>query len=804
MVKNYITIAFRMLLRNRSFAFINIVGLSVGISCALLLFLVIRFEGSFDTFHAKKSRIVRLVTVYDRPEGVHYSAGVPFPTSEALRAEFPQIERVGQIFATTGQITVLDRGGEGAEKKFNEGPGLFYAEGDFFRIFDFPLIAGNPATVLKDPNTVILTRETARRYFGDWESAMGRTIKYRNSTLLRVTGILEDIPANSDFPLKAVMSYGTFGLRNPEGFKDWISVYGDNECFALLPPGAGIDQINTQLTPFVRRHKPAEYARDGLRAQPLSEIHFDGRFENFNGQTFSRELLTALALIGTFLLLIACVNFINLATARAANRSREVGVRKVLGGQRRQIALQFMTETAILSLAALILAVAIAEIALPPLNSILQLRVTPGGQGWGEIGLFLAATFAAVTIFSGVYPALVLSGFSPIAALKRKATAHTPGGIPLRRGLVIFQFIIAQVLIIGMIVAGDQMEFFRNAPLGFDKESVLIVPIPHDSTARARIGPLRNLLLQEPGITGVSFSAFSPSDASNWNSEFKFDGSPKSTDFNAELKWADPEYFSVYGMQFLAGRPYVKSDTVREYVVNESFLKAFGIRNPQDAIGKKIDLWNGQAVAPVVGVVRDFHTRSLQFALRPVILGSWKSSYQSINIRIVPGKERQATGAVERIWNSTYPDNVYESKFLDDAISAFYGAENRMADLFKVFAATAILISCLGLYGLVSFMALQRTKEVGIRKVLGASVGGIMVLLSREFAFLVGAAFLVAAPVGVIIMNGWLEDFTYRITIGAGTLALAGGASLVIALVTVSYHAARAAAANPVDALHYE
>ena len=553
MLKNYIKIAFRTLLRNRSFALINIAGLSVGISCALLLFLVIRFEESFDGFHTKKSRIVRLVTIYDKPDGVHYSAGVPFPTSDALRAEIPQIKQVGQIFTTSGQITVLDPGGEGSDRKFNEGSGLYYAENEFFRIFDFPLIAGDPESALKDPNTVILTRETARRYFGDWESAMGRTIKYRNSTILRVTGILEDMPANTDFPMNVVMSYGTYRLRNPGGLKDWVSVYGDNECFALLPQGTGIDELNAQLTPFARRHKPAEYARDGLRAQPLGEIHFDSRFENFSGGTFSRELLAALALIGTFLLLIACVNFINLATARAANRSREVGVRKVLGGDRRQIALQFMTETAILSLAALLLAVAIAEIALPPLNSLLQLRLTPGGQGWGELGLFLAATFAAVTIFSGVYPALVLSGFSPIAALKRKATAHTPGGIPLRRGLVVFQFIIAQVLIIGMIVAGDQMAFFRHAPLGFDKESVLIVPIPHDSTARARIGPLRNLLLQEPGITAVSFSAFSPSDASNWNSDFKFDGAAKTTDFNAELKWADPEYFSVYGMHFSPG-----------------------------------------------------------------------------------------------------------------------------------------------------------------------------------------------------------------------------------------------------------
>jgi putative ABC transport system permease protein len=804
MLKHYVTIAFRTLLRNRSYALINILGLSVGIACALLIFLIIRFEQSYDTFHDKRERIVRVVSVYNPPEGVHYSAGVPFPTAEALRSDFPQLDGVADIFGTNGQITVTAGGAGGPEKKFNETTGLFYAEPEFFRMFDFPLLAGNPETVLAEPHSAILTRETAERYFGDWKSAMGRTITYRNSTVLKVTGVLENVPPHSDFPLKAVMSFSTFRERNPGGLKDWISVYGDNECFVLLPPGFTADQLDSQLPSFVRRHKPAEYVRDGLRLQPLRELHFDTRFGNFSGGTVSHELITALGLIGLFLLTIACVNFVNLATARAANRAREVGVRKVLGGERRQLALQFLTETAILTLISAVAACAIAEIALPPLNSLLQVSLTLTGRGGIEPALFLLATALVVTLLSGAYPALVLSGFNPLTALKRKATAPMPGGIFLRRGLVVLQFVIAQALIIGMLVAAGQMDLFRSAALGFDKDAVLIVPIPPDSTSRTRIDPLKNRLLQQPGIAGVSMSAFSPADVSNWDSDFKFDRRTTSTSFNAELKWGDRDYFSVYAMQFVAGRPFIQSDTVREFVVNESFLKAFGIRNAGDVLGKEINLWEGTAVAPIVGVVRDFHTRSLRFPLKPVIMGCWKNTYRSINIRVRPGQAQETLGAVERIWNSTYPDNVYEARFLDDSIQAFYKPENQMADLFKVFAGTAVLISCLGLYGLVSFMALQRTKEVGIRKVLGASVASIMVLLSREFALLVGVAFLTAAPIAFFLMNLWLQDFAYRISIGIGILLTAGGLALAVALLTVASQAVRTALANPVEALRYE
>ena len=802
MLTNYIKIALRMLLRNRSYAIINILGLSVGIASALMIFLVIRFEESFDTFHSKKDRIARIVTEFNRPEGVRYSAGVPFPTADGLRAELPQLERVASVFATTGQITVMDGGT--IEKKFNEEHGLFFAEPDLFDILDFPSLAGDPADALRDPHGVCLTRETAERYFGDWKSALGKTLMYRNRDVYTVRGILENVPGNSDFPFRVVMSYASFRGRNPGNFSDWVTVFGSHECFALLPSGMAPAQLDGALAAFARRHKPVDYTRDGLIAQPLGDVHFDGRFDNFNERVSSRELLTALGLIGLFLLVIACANFINLATAQAANRAREVGVRKVLGGDRRKLALQFMIETALLTASSLAVALAITEVLLPPLNRFLRMTLTLDLRGGSGLALFLPALLAGVTLLSGFYPALVLSGYSPINALRRKAGGMAGGGISLRRGLVVFQFVITQVLLIGMLVVVRQIDYFRSAPLGYDREAVVVVPIPPDSASRVSAPLLKSRLLAESGIAGVSVSSFSPSDPSHWNSDFRFDGSPKNTEFEAELKWADADYIGLYGMQCIAGRPYVQSDSAREFVVNESLVRALGIRSPEEAIGRQIDFWNGQIVAPIVGVVRDFHTRSFRYALAPVVLGCWKNSYQTLNVKIRLSGRGETLKTLERLWSQTYPKYVYEFKFMDDVIDEQYRDEDRISDMYKVFASTAILISCLGLFGLVSFTSVQRTKEVGIRKVLGASVANIVILLSREFALLVGLSFVVAAPVAWILMDGWLRDYAYRITIGAGTLALAGGASLVVALLTVSYHAVRAALANPVDALHYE
>jgi predicted permease len=802
MLKNYIITTLRNIKRNKIYAIINTLGLTVGISACLLLFLVIQFESSFDNFHPKKDSIYRVATEFHNQDGVSYSDGVALPVAKGLRIDYPQIKEVASIFSNGGQITVDEP--NKPSKKFLENH-FYYTEPEFFNMFHFEWLQGSPKTSLNDPNSAAVTQATAEKLFGNWKEAIGKTIKVDNKTLFTIKGILKNVPPNSDFPLSTVVSYSalqnTFAKNN---LNDWVSTFGGAYTFIVLPKEWTVDKFNRELKIFSKKHKPAEYAQDSYVLQPLKEIHFDERFGNYGGHTFSHSLITALSLIGIFLLVIACVNFINLATAQAVNRSKEVGVRKVLGSNRRQLALQFLCETAIIVCSASVLAILIGAGVLPFLNNLLETHI---GMNWIAnpfLIAFIVIVAIVVTLLSGLYPAFIVSGFNPITALKSKISSEMIGGISLRRGLVILQFAIAHILIIGMILVVSQMNFFRNASLGFTKAAIINVPLINDSINLTKLDYVRDQLSSNPDITDVSFSYASPSADNNWNSDFKYDHSAKTTDFSANLKWADPAYFKTYGLKFIAGRPYHSSDTVREFVLNETLLKKLGVRNPQDAIGREINFWDGRKVANIVGVVKDFNVNSLRNPLSPVVMSTWKGVYQTINIKVKPGKEKTVLPFIEKFWTATYPDYVYEYHFLDDTIANFYKQEDQLSQLYKIFAGIAIFISCLGLYGLVSFMAVQRTKEVGIRKVLGASVRNIIYLLSKEFTLLIIIAFVISAPIAYYIMHEWLKNYAYRIPIGASIFIMAILGSVIIAWLTVAHRAIHAALANPVKSLRSE
>lgn len=803
MLKNYFLIAFRNLLRYKSYAAINIAGLAVGVAAGLLIFIVVRFEMGFDGFHKNSRNIYRVSSEFNSPEGKSYSAGSPDPVAAALRIDFPQLKKVAAIRGSRDNlITVPVENSSLPARKFKEARGVFFAEPAFFEIFHFPWLAGEPKTALSEPNTAVLTKETAERYFGSWQAAIGKTFLRNNKIGVKVTGILADVPPNTDFPLKVVVSYETFKKIAPKNLTDWVTTSSNAECYVVLPDNESPAAFNAALTGFVKKHKPAEYTKDNLLLQPLRDIHFDERFGNFQQRTFSRELISTLTLIGIFLLVIACVNFINLATAQAVNRAKEVGVRKVLGSRRRQLMLQFIGETALITLSAVVLATVVAVLMLPALSKLLNVPLSFPFNA--ALLLFLLLLFFTVTMVSGFYPAVVLSGFNPITALKSKTASRLAGGISLRRALVVLQFCIAQILIIGVLVVVKQMNYFQTASLGFDKEAVVQVPLINDSLNITRYNSLRNRLAALPGVNGFTFSHASPASDGGWYSDFKFDGRTKNTDFGASLKWADTDYFTLYNLQFVAGGPYRQSDTAREVVVNETLVQKLGIRNPQDIIGKKLDFWNGNKVLPVVGVIKDFHTLSLREPIQPVVMGCWEDVYQTVGIKLQPENQQQTMAGIEKAWSQTFPEFVYEYEFLDDRVANFYRQETQLATLYKVFAALAIFISCLGLYGLVSFMAAQRTKEVGIRKVLGASAQHIVYLFSKEFTVLVGVAFLIAAPVAYYFMNKWLQGFTFRIPLGAGLFALAIALSVLIAWLTVSYKAIKASVANPVKSLRTE
>ncbi|MEO6541186.1 MAG: ABC transporter permease, partial [Ferruginibacter sp.] len=500
MIKNYFKTALRNLKRNKSYAVINIAGLTIGIAASLLIFLVIQFETSFDNFHPNKENIYRVGSMYNSQDGISYSGGVAFPAGPAIRVDFPQIKQVASIYKRNGDQVTVENDGKGLQKKFND-VDVYFAEPEFFSLFKFAWLSGDAQSSLTEPNSVVLTQEIAEKYFGDWRTAIGKTIIRNNKEVYKVSGILENLPANTDFPLGVVVSYATLPNTNAKrNLDDWVSTSSGANCYVVLPDNYPAEKFNTELQAFAKKHKPAEYVKDSYIAQPLKQIHYDDRFGNYRGHTFSESLIRALMLIGLFLIIIACVNFINLATAQAVNRSKEVGVRKVLGSNRSQLAFQFLCETAIITMVALFAAIGIAYALLPFLNQLLEVKMTMNFINNYLLIIFLLAIGILVTLLSGLYPAVVLSGFNPITALKSKITNKMVGGISLRRALVVLQFGIAQILIIGTLIVVNQMDFFRNASLGFDKAAIVNVAIPGDSISKTKMERLQNQLQQNPDI----------------------------------------------------------------------------------------------------------------------------------------------------------------------------------------------------------------------------------------------------------------------------------------------------------------
>lgn len=807
MIKNYFKTAFRNLWRNKNFTVINVAGLAAGIAVCLVIFLIIQFELSFDNFHGKKDRIYRILTQLHSEDGMRPTAGVPFPLPTAMHNDFASIKSTGVFSDGNDQIIITDEKGN-TIKKFKEENGVFFAEPSFFEIFNFPLLSGEWQS-LKEPNTAVITKETAERYFGDWQSAIGKTFKKANvgfsqntGVLFKITGILAPIPANTDFQIRIVASYAS--LKDFTGSTDWISTASNHGCYVLLPLGMTEKSFNEQLVTFSKKYKKDDIARNIQVSQSLSTVHYDSETGNFIRRTISKRLINTLWLIAAFILLIACVNFINLATAQAINRSKEVAVRKVLGGNRSQLKFQFFSETALIALGATVLAVILAILFLPLMKSILGLPLTFNIGENPMILVFLLAIAITVILLAGFYPAVLLSRFNPVTALKSKLSAGKTKGISLRRGLVVFQFVIAQGLIIGTLVIVKQMDYFRNRPLGFDKHAIVNVSFPEDSISRTKIEYLRNKLLGIQGIKAVSFSFASPADEGNWSSDFKFDHAGKNTDWSANLKWADADYLKTYSLSLIAGRNVLPSDTAREFLVNETLLKRLGINTPEKALNKEINLWDGEMKGPIVGVIKDFNAVSLRNAMVPVLVTTRKDFYSKAGIKLTAENIPGILKKVEALWNETYPDFVYEAKFLDTKIENFYSQETKLSHLYKIFAALAIFLSCLGLYGLASFMAAQRIKEVGIRKVLGASVKSIILLFSKEFLVLIAIAFVIAAPLAWYYMHDWLQDFVYRISIPWWIVLMAGIIAVVVALLTISFQAIKAAIANPVKSLRAE
>ncbi|WP_040005426.1 ABC transporter permease [Fibrisoma limi] len=817
MLKSYFTTALRALRRNWSYSLINVLGLTLSLACCLLLFLAIRYELSFDQHNAHADQTYRLVSFNKKSNDDRRQVGMPLPALAALRTDFPglkhQITMVNRIASAV--ITVGEKTRQSVNK-FQEGDGVVaFVEPEYFRLFDFSWQKGSPQTSLNNPNTAVLSDRMAQKYFGTG-NPIGKTLRVENKMDFLVTGVVQSPPATSSLPFEVLLSFASLKQYGAStNWDDWQSTYGGAQMYLMLP-GASQDQpvaaahMNQQLTAFVKKYHKPDDARDLIYAlQPLTSIHFDTRTDNYAKRTISKEMIWAMALIGLFILITACVNFVNLATAQAIRRAKEVGVRKVLGSSRGQLVRQFLGETGVLTGFATVLALFLAHVSLAYVGELLNIK--PGATTLFDptVLICLAVLGFLTTALAGFYPALVLSGYQPILALKGKVRASSAGlnQLTLRRGLIVGQFAISQLLMIGTIVAYSQMTYFRSADLGYSRDAVLTVLIPEKKPGQ--LESLKAKLTGLPGIQSMSFGMTTPSSASNWTTGFRFENDDKEPDYGVLMRPADSAYVRTYGLRLIAGRTFQAADSMREFVINEAFMKRLGFQKPEQVIGKFLRV-NGEDVKkPIVGVVQDFNAFSLHQKIEPSVLTSYRDQYRSLGIKLAAGQtspERisQLLGEIETVWNATFPNFVFKYTFLDETLANFYKGEERMYSLFQLLAAIALFIGCLGLYGVVAFMAETRTKEVGIRKALGASAAHIFGLFSIDFVRLVLVALVLSSPIAWYIMNQWLQKFAYKIEIEWWMFALAGVLAVGIALLTVSFQSIKAALMNPVKSLRTE
>ncbi|WP_175636493.1 ABC transporter permease [Pedobacter ghigonis] len=788
-------IAWRNLWKNKGYTLINILGLSIGMASCILIFIFIRYQMSFDKGFKDSDRIYRVVSSWDYSDGNQFfSQGVPMPLTPAMRNDFsPYLEKIAAIEQSAGVIQIKDIAGK---ETFKSNEDVFYIEPDFFGIFDYKWLSGDYAA-LKDPGNIVLSKEMAEKFFGSWKNALGRSVNFDTANYL-VIGVIDDVAENNSVPLKIMLSYKSLKSRNLDR---WGSVGSSSESYIKLKPNVKIEALNTPLKAFLKKYYTEKApGKEGHLFQPLNDIHYNSKFGNFSGRIMPKKQIYGLAIIGFFLIITASINFINLATAQAVSRSKEVGIRKVMGSQRSQLVVQFLTETLTIVLVSLLLGSVLTEIALPGMQNLFGSKISFSIFEHPIILAFLLFLVVFVSLLAGFYPAIVISGFNPVLAIKSKISANT-GGLGLRKILVVLQFAITATLIIGTLVILQQMKYIRQQPLGFNPTAIAMVDLPNDSLTMQRFDTFKSQLKQVPGVEDVSLCRTAPSSQNNNGSSFSYNSS-KDADFQVNTKNADVDYLKTFDLKLVAGRNIVKSDTINEYLVNETLLKKLNVKNPNEAIGKILSM--GGMKAPIVGVIQDFKNRSLHESIDPILVGSSRTRYFNAALKLNSSQMVATMQNVRKIWQNTFPESVYSELFLDEQIANYYQGEKVMGTLFEVFAAVIIFISFIGLFGLISFVATQRTREVAIRKVLGASTIELIKMLNGSFLTMVFIANVIAWPLAYLFVSKWLSGFAYRIDISIWPFALAMIISMLITLITVSFRSYKAAVANTVDALKYE
>ncbi|GAB3963954.1 ABC transporter permease [Spirosoma terrae] len=806
MLKNYLKIAWRNLAKYPTTTGINLIGLTLGLTTCLLILLFVRYESGFDRFHPLGERVYRINEVVKTGDDLEKSGIVPYPLGDAIRSDFSDWPVVASIHAEENTSVVIS-----PEKILSEYRVLF-AEPQLFDLFALTMKVGDPKTILSQPNQVILTESAARTYFGN-ASPIGKTFRLGETVRLRVAGVMQDMSAQTHLKSSMIVSYKTLKSYLSWDITQW-GLRSSGSVYVLLPEGRQPDQYASRLTKASKKYF-ADENRSGserhLALQSIEDIHLNPEFE---GSPFVPAIeptyLWVFGIIGLFVLLIACINFVNMATARATTRAKEVGVRKAIGATFNQLIGQFLGEAVWLSLLSATMAVAIAYLVLPTLNGFLQKQITFDAPIVVGFMLVLALLTA---LSAGTYPAFFMAKLKPVKVLKSRADIGRGSQGWIRQGLVIFQFSVSIILAVAVLVIYQQMKLFREKDLGFSRDAVLTVAIPDPEKIS---DALRQSLHEIPGIEHISFGIGAPTSRNNFNTGVHPDPANPAKRINVNIKTVDANYLQTYDLKLAAGRFLTDADTLaitkkipfeqRRYVfvVNEALTKALGYTKPEQALGRKVRIGLNDITAEIVGVVRDFHASSLREAINPVIMLNFAHYYYSAGLKLQTKNYPATMAAVERIWKQYFPNSLYEAEFLDQSLQKQYEEEARQFMLLRIFAGLALVICCLGLWGLATFTIERRTKEIGVRKVLGASTASVVTLLSKDFLKLVLIALCIASPIAWYAMDQWLADFAYKIAIEWWVFAVAGLSAVTIALATVSFQSVKAALMNPVKSLRSE
>lgn len=807
MFTNYLTTALRAMKRNKLYSVLNIAGLALGMACCLLIALYVRDELSYDRFHKNSSRIYRVLRERTENGDLRIQANTPPAVAPALQQEFPSVQATTRFMAPYPSSALVKNGNRIFYEK-----GFLWADANALMVFSFPLLQGNPQTALQEPFTVVISETMANKYFGS-ENPVGKTLSIQAWTKeeYRVTGVMKNLPTNSHLQFDCLASFATAEKQLTRLFTNPEAMWGNNlvYTYALVNTPEEAQKLVAQLSDFAKRHVGEASAKRGIHVsfglQLLTDIHLDANVKTLFEVNGDKKTVYTMGCIAVFILLLACVNFINLSTARAVRRAKEIGVRKALGAGRARLVMQFLGESMLTSLIASGLALFAAELALPGFNVLSGKTFSLASFGLVEMVLLLGMALL-VGLGAGAYPALYLSGFEAAEVFKggsQKGQSRSA----LRKILVVGQFVIATVLIIGTIVMREQIHFMHSQALGFDKESVVTIPV-RDEEIFNKTAAFKSMLRGQSNVLAVSAASGIPGNtmiSDTWTIIPEGREDRKQAPFTV---LCDEDYARVMGLNLVTGRWFSEkfaTDKSEAFVINETAVRSFGFDSPENALGKHIQCQQFQGkTGVVVGVVKDVHFTSLHNVVQPTLFHINQGMFACFVVRLRPENIPATLQALQNVWKQVAPEQPFDYVFVDETFESQYAIDTRTQSVIGVFTVLALIVACLGLFGLSAFAAEARTKEIALRKVLGASTASISALLGKEFFTLVGVAFLIACPLGYFLMNHWLQDFAYRISIGAGMLILSGVAAFSAALTAILWQTYKAAKARPVEGLRYE